>query len=166
VDNTCGRNWADEITDGWPIQSFFCLESLRNLSTGSHSPCDVCPCVPQARHPIIVPAQGRGSDLKAKAKSLFRKILRVSLRRSRFCRDQPGSAPPKLFEIKILRISVRKTQNTATGARNSRSNRAQVTLSLYSAIFCTQALRNQYFAAKKTRLCPITSVDPILYRLT
>ena len=26
-------------------------------------PCDICPCAPQARHPIIVPAQGRGIDL-------------------------------------------------------------------------------------------------------
>src|SRR4029077_10100193 len=42
--------------------------------------------------------KGVAAISKARPKSLFRNILRLSLRRSRFCRGQPESAPSKFFE--------------------------------------------------------------------
>ena len=48
---------------GWPIVRRALAIAASKLSTASRSPCDICPCLPQARHPIIATAQGRGSDL-------------------------------------------------------------------------------------------------------
>jgi hypothetical protein len=76
---------------------------------------------------------------RPRPKYLFRNILRVSLRCSRFCRGKPGSAPSKFFEIKILRVAVRKNAKPGDcGQESSIKVAPQVTLSLYSAIFCAQ----------------------------